>query len=307
MKLTMKDNFNLLEARVIDALEKTDLERIKYHLEKIKTPTITTGVGGSSVVSNYTAKVLNKKNDIIAEHQEPRDMLYKNLNAYDNVIACSYGGKNYGVQTSFDNELNKYLLSANESENENVTNITYETTIDKENSFISLGATLIPMSILLAYYNNNDIEMIKEILNTKQEYDIDFSHIYEILSGYDTSTASTYLETTLTESGIAIPIVHDKYAYCHGRSTTSYNIHPSLIHLNNSTELDELYSKELEPYYKKIISLDSKYEDDIINDFYLTYQSMLLTKNIAEKSESDISRVNYSPIVKKLYHYKGKM
>ena len=57
----------------------------------------------------------------------------------------------------------------------------------------------------------------------------------------------------------------------------------------------------------KIISLDSKYEDDIINDFYLTYQSMLLTKNIAEKSESDISRVNYSPIVKKLYHYKGKM
>ena len=307
MKPTMKDNFNLLEARVIDALEKTDLERIKYHLEKIKTPTITTGVGGSSVVSNYTAKVLNKKNDIIAEHQEPRDMLYKNLNAYDNVIACSYGGKNYGVQTSFDNELNKYLLSANESENENVTNITYETTIDKENSFISLGATLIPMSILLAYYNNNDIEMIKEILNTKQEYDIDFSHIYEILSGYDTSTASTYLETTLTESGIAIPIVHDKYAYCHGRSTTSYNIHPSLIHLNNSTELDELYSKELEPYYKKIISLDSKYEDDIINDFYLTYQSMLLTKNIAEKSESDISRVNYSPVVKKLYHYKGKM
>ena len=76
MKPNMHDNFKLLEERVLDSLEKTDLERIKYHLERIKSPTITTGVGGSSVVSNYTAKVLSTKNGKISEHQEPRDMLY---------------------------------------------------------------------------------------------------------------------------------------------------------------------------------------------------------------------------------------
>ena len=307
MKPTMKDNFDLLEARVIDALDKTDLERIKYHLEKIKKPTITTGVGGSSVVSTYASKVLSNKNGIIAQHQEPRDMLYKNLKGYDNVIACSYGGKNYGVKTSFDNDLNKYLLSSNPSELEEITNLTYDTTINKENSFISLGATLIPMSIMLAYYNDNDIEIIKEILTTAKEYNIDFSTIYEILTGYDTNTASTYLESTLTESGIAIPVVHDKYSYCHGRSTLSYSNDSSLIHLDTKQELDELYKEELPAYYKEIITLDRKYDDDIINDFYLTYQAMLLSKAIAENKERDLSRVNYSPVVKKLYYYKGKM
>lgn len=307
MKPNMQDNFNLLEERVIDALDKTDLERIKYNLEKIKTPTITTGVGGSSVVSNYAAKVLSTKNGIIAEHQEPRDIIYKSLRGYDNVLSCSYGGKNYGVQTAFNNELNKYLLSVNELENPEVTNLTYKTTIPREDSFISLAATLIPMSIMLAYYSDNNIEIIKEILETKKEYNVDFSQVFEIMSGYDTNTASTYLETTLTESGIALPIVHDKYAYCHGRSTLSYNNKPTLIHLNNNTELDELYKRELQPYYKNIIDLDSKYQDQIINDFYLTYQSMLLSKSIAENHYSDLSRVNYSPVVKKLYYYKGKM
>lgn len=61
MKPTMQDNFKLLEERVLDSLEKTDLERIKYELSQIKTPTITTGVGGSSVVSTYAAKVLATK------------------------------------------------------------------------------------------------------------------------------------------------------------------------------------------------------------------------------------------------------
>ena len=52
MKPNMHDNFKLLEERVLDSLEKTDLERISSKLKEIKTPTITTGVGGSSVVSN---------------------------------------------------------------------------------------------------------------------------------------------------------------------------------------------------------------------------------------------------------------
>lgn len=307
MKPNMHDNFKLLEERVLDSLEKTDLERIKYHLEKIKTPTITTGVGGSSVVSNYAAKVLGKKNGIIAEHQEPRDMLYKQLNGYENVLACSYGGKNYGVDTSFSNDLKKYLLSRNPSSDELVTNLTYNATIPDEDSFISLAATLMPMSIMLAYYNDNDISVIKEILKTAREYHIDMDKVYEILSGYDTSTAATYLESTLVEAGLASPVVHDKYSYCHGRTTLSYHHDNSLIHFNKSTELDRLYQEELPQYYNGIITIDSKFNDPIIDDFYLTYQAMLLTKKMAEETGRDLSRMDYNPVVKKLYRYKGKM
>lgn len=307
MKPNMYDNFKLLEERVFDSLEKTDLERISYHLKKINTPTITTGVGGSSVVSNYVAKVLSTKNGIIAEHQEPRDMLYKSLKGYDNILACSYGGKNYGVKTSFANNLNKYLFSRNETQQEILINLNYDTSIEAEDSFISLGATLIPMSIMLAYYNDNDISIIKEILQTAREYNIDINKVYEILSGYDTSTASTYLESTLVEAGLASPVVHDKYSLCHGRTTHSYYHDHALIHLDRDTELDRLYKEELPQYYQDVVILEGKYQDQIIDDFYLTYQAMLLSKAIAEKQGKDLSRVDYSPAVKKTYYFKGKM
>lgn len=307
MKPNMYDNFKLLEERVFNSLEKTDLERISYHLKKINTPTITTGVGGSSVVSNYVAKVLSTKNGIIAEHQEPRDMLYKSLKGYDNILACSYGGKNYGVKTSFANNLNKYLFSRNETQQEIVINLNYDTSIEAEDSFISLGATLIPMSIMLAYYNDNDISIIKEILQTAREYNIDINKVYEILSGYDTSTASTYLESTLVEAGLASPVVHDKYSLCHGRTTHSYYHDHALIHLDRDTELDRLYKEELPQYYQDVVILEGKYQDQIIDDFYLTYQAMLLSKAIAEKQGKDLSRVDYSPAVKKTYYFKGKM
>ena len=307
MKPNMHDNFKLLEKRVLDSLEKTDLERIKYYLERIKTPTITTGVGGSSVVSNYASKVLSSKNGIIAEHQEPRDMLYKTLMGYDNVLACSYGGNNYGVQTSFDNTLNRYLLSRNKSQIDGVTSLNYDTEIENEDSFISLAATLMPMSIMLAYYNDNDISIIKEILEAAREYNIDVDKVYEILTGFDTSTASIYLDSTLAEAGLASPVIHDKYSLCHGRTTLSYHHDNSLIHLNRNTELDKLYKEELPQYYNGIITLEGKYDDPIIDDFYLTYQAMLLSKAMAESAGRDLSRMAYSPAVKKLYRYKGEM
>lgn len=307
MKPNMHDNFKLLEERVLDSLEKTDLERIRYHLKKIDTPTITTGVGGSSVVSNYVAKVLSTKNGIIAEHQESRDMLYKSLKGYDNVLACSYGGKNYGVKTSFGNNLNKYLLSRNESIEEDVTNLTYAASLPDEDSFISLAATLMPMSVMLAYYNDNDISVIKEILQTAREYKIDIDKVYEILTGYDTNTASIYLDSTLAEAGLASPVVHDKYSMCHGRTTLSYHHDHYLIHLDRDTELDRLYKEELPQYYNGVITLKGKYDDQIVDDFYLTYQAMLLSKAMAESIGRDLSRMDYSPATKKLYRYSGEM
>ena len=301
----MQNNFSLLTDRVLDALKNTNLEKTREILSQIKTPTIVTGVGGSKVVSVFTSKILAEKNNIISESIEPRDMLYKKITNYSNILACSYSGTNYGVETSFLNNLNKYLLSSTHVDN--ITNINYQTTLPKEKSFISLAATLIPMTIMLDYYLEGNNKLIKEILNSSYYTLFEEDKVFEIMSGYETSTAHTYLESTMIEANLAIPIVHDKYSYCHGRSTTSYHNNHSLIYFDNNKELDKLMLEELKEYYKKIIILKSKYNDPIINDYYLTLQSMLLTKSLAEQQNKDLSKVNYSPVVKKLYKYKGEM
>ena len=299
----MQENFDILSDRVLDALNKTDLEEIRNILSNIKTPTIVTGVGGSKVVAVFTSKILSTKNGIVSTCLEPRDLLHTPVTGYDNILACSYSGTNFGVQTSFQNELNKYLLSSTRVPN--ITNITYETSLPNEKSFISLAATLIPMTIMLDYYlDGNDI--VPELLN-QDTPSIEPHPVYEIASGIDTITAHTYLESTMVEAGLAIPIVHDKYSYCHGRSTTSYHNNHSLIYFDKDTELDRLMLEDLKEYYNKIIILKSKYNDPIIDDYYLTVRSILLTKSLAEQTNKDLSKVEYSPVVKKLYKYQGQM
>ena len=190
MEKNMKVNFKYLKERVIDSLEHTDLEFIRHELSKINEPTIFSGVGGSSVVSEFGSKVMNKKNGIISINSEPRDFIYRNNNPFRNVVACSYSGNNYGVELSFLNELKKYLLSNNAFEDKDVTYLKYDTTIDSERSFISLGATLIPVSILMDYYLNGKD---KDLVDSIQEQDFNFepeNDIYEIYTGHDTSTAS---------------------------------------------------------------------------------------------------------------------
>lgn len=307
MEKNMKVNFDFLKARVIDSLDNTDLEFIRNELSKLSEPTLFSGVGGSSVVSEFGAKVINTKNGIISVNSEPRDFLYQNNGVFRNVVACSYSGNNYGVELAFLKGLRKYLLSNNSFDDSDVTYLKYGTTIDKERSFISLGATLIPISILMNYYldgkNNPMLDCIGE---SSFNFDLE-SDVYEIFSGYDTSTASKYLESTMVESGIGIPIVHDKYSYCHGRSTLGINYNGIAIYYNRNTEFDLMMLEELKKYYSMIITIDSKFKDQILDDFQMLIQSMYLTKYIAEKKLKDLSKVEYSPIVKKLYKYSGQI
>ena len=307
MEKNMKVNFDFLKARVIDSLDNTDLEFIRNELSKLSEPTLFSGVGGSSVVSEFGAKVINTKNGIISVNSEPRDFLYRNNGAFRNVVACSYSGNNYGVELAFLKGLRKYLLSNNSFDDSGVTYLKYGATIDKERSYISLGATLIPISILMNYYldgkNNPMLDCIGE---SSFNFDLE-SDVYEIFSGYDTSTASKYLESTMVESGIGIPIVHDKYSYCHGRSTLGINYNGIAIYYNRNTEFDLMMLEELKKYYSMIITIDSKFKDQILDDFQMLIQSMYLTKYIAEKKLKDLSKVEYSPIVKKLYKYSGQI
>ena len=307
MEKSMKTNFEFLKERVVDSLDNTDLDYIRNVLSQLDEPTIFSGVGGSSVVSEFGAKVINTKNDIVSVNSEPRDFLYRNNSAFRNVIACSYSGNNYGVELSFLKEFRKYLLSNNSFDNDDITYLKYNTTIDKERSFISLGATLIPVSILMNYYLNGQSSLMLDCIEESSfNFDLE-SDVYEIFSGYDTSTASKYLESTMVESGIGIPMVHDKYSYCHGRSTFGINYNGIAIYYNRNTEFDRMMLNELKHYYSRIITIDSKFEDQILDDYQMLIQSMYLTKYIAEKKSKDLSKVEYSPIVKKLYRYNGKI
>ena len=305
----MQDNFSKLDKRVYDTLKSTDLDKINYNLNSIKGPTLVSGVGGSNVVSEFASKVLTEKNKIITRNTEPRDFKYINTNLYKNVLACSYSGNNYGVELAFLNNLKHYLLASKENKGKDIINLTYNNN-DKEKSFISLGATLIPCSVLLNYYLGKNLN--HNILDLLEEYKYNFNtdcDAYEIFTGIDTSTASNYLESTMVESGIGIRIVHDKYSYCHGRSTLSTkknNIAIYLKHKLNTTELDELLLQELPKYYKDVIVLDSC-SSNILGEYNLLIQSMYLTKYIAEQKEKDLSGVDYSPIVKKLYYFKGDL
>ena len=299
----MQNNFKFLKDRIVDSLSYTDLDYINNELSKLNEPTLFSGVGGSNVVSEFGSKVINIKNNIVSINSEPRNFLYQNNIPFKNVIACSYSGNNYGVELSFRNSLKKYLLSNNSFNDDNVTYLKYNTNIPKENSFISLGATLIPVSILLSYYLNKDNNLILDCI---EELPFNFkptSNIYEIFSGYDTSTASKYLESTMVESGIGIPVVHDKYSYCNGRSTLGYNYNATAIYYNRNTEFDKMMLEELKKYYNLIITIDSKFKDQILDDYQMLIQSMYLSKYIAEKNLIDLSKINYSPIVKKLYKY----
>ena len=307
MEKNMQINFEYLDKRVLDSLERTDLGKIRYELSKLNEPTILSGVGGSSVVSEFGSRVISKTNQVIATNSEPRDLVYKTTSGYKNIIACSYSGNNYGVQIAFDNTLKKYLLSNNRYDDNEVTYLQYLTTIDKERSFISLGATLIPVTIFLDYYLKGDNKVIKELLHSTQ-FDFDTScDAYEIFSGYDTSTTSKYLESTITEAGIGIPLVHDKYSYCHGRSTVSINYTNIAIYLNRNTELDKLLLQELPRYYKTVLVLESSQQDPILADYDMLIQAMYLTKYIAEQQSKDLSKVEYSPLCKKLYTYNGSL
>jgi len=298
----MKDNFNLLTKRVLDSLDRSDLEYIYSKLREIKGATILTGSGGSSVVSLYGSKVLERTNGIITTPLSPRDMLYKPIDNYENVISCSYSGNNFGVETSFNNNLNKYLLSTGRIDG--VNNLTY--VMDSERSFISLAATLTPMAILLSYYLKGDTSVIKEILNSSYQINNLTGSVYEVMSGYESSVASKYLESTLTESGLGECIVHDKYDYCHGRSTIGYGKDTNLIYFDGKTELDKLLISLLKD--RRITTIPYKYDDPLINEFYLTYQSMLLSYGIALEQGKGLSKVDYDPsIVKKVYKYRGGM
>lgn len=306
----MKYNFEKLKERVLDTLR---FSNVSKQLQKIKGPTICVGSGGSKVVADFAALVLNTKNNCSVKVSDPRDVLYENLAPYKNLFVCSYSGNNHGVNILSSLKIKKHLLTYKEGKKENYNTLSCISTLDKEMSFISLAATLMPMSILLSYYLNKDIsDLIEEMFNRVQNQKFVIKNTllpFEVMSGNDTSSPQVYLDSTFVESGLNTITTHSKYDFCHGRSTLAYTKESNLIYLiSNKKELDDLLLTNLENRYSSIITLQSDYEDPIIANFHLTLQVMYLTEYLATKQNIDLSIVNYDKeLCKKLYKYTGEM
>jgi hypothetical protein len=306
----MYDNFDYLLERIIDAIKVSDINKICNQLQSIKGNTICTGSGGSSVISEFASKVLNIKNNCLCINIEPRDILYETINHFDNIFICSYTGSNYGVKSSLNNNLNKYLLTHGNIKNKDINLIQFKTSIDDESSFISLAATLIPMSILLCYYlgEKEAVKTIKKIFKDIKDIEIKDYKVYEIISGLDTIVPERFIESTLVESGIALPIVHHKYNYCHGRSTLAFHSDNALIYLKaKSKDIDKVILNKAKEIYKNITILDTEYEDLVIANYHLTIKAMFLCKSIATIKHKDLSIVKYIKGIGIFYYFKGEM
>lgn len=301
----MEENFSLLESRIFNTIAFTDCEKLFHSLEKIKGNTIFVGAGGSRVVAEFARIVLEKKNHLLGLTCSYRDLCYRDLSFYQNLFIASYSGTNYGVQLCAKLPLKKYLFSSlKEGEFQEL--LSYHSCLKKEHSFISIGATLIPISLLLLYYDPTfsfSTTFNKEFLLSKPYTS------FEVYTGTDTVVAATYLESTMVEGGLGSIILHDKYDYCHGRSTYSKEISTLTIYLiNQEKELDRELLSLLSNSKREIVILRGETEDEVRNQYQLLVKSMYLTKQIAILLAKDLSNIDYDKkIVPKIYHFEGEM
>lgn len=327
MKKTMEETFHLLNARLIDANYMID-ESSLANLNELKGTTITIGCGGSLVVANYLSKVLMEKG-IFSISKNARDILHEKQ-LVDNLIGFSYSGKTHGIQLALDHFTgNKYLLTCNtnmEKDNTKIISLGYEN-MDKEESYISISSTLIPMGELLKFHKNMSkyefSKFLREILEeaNKWAYQVNWknnkvsnsSEVFEIFTGNDTSTTALFLESLLVEAGLGIPILHDKYSFCHGRSTLAYknNKKHNLIYLmNEQSELDDFLLSLIKNNYNNIMIMDVSNQNmtSLEKEYYLTVKSIFFCKRLAEEKNMDLSQVGYNPyVVRKVYPYKGEI
>jgi len=327
---SMEENFEKLENRLIEANQNIDASSLKESLDNIEGTAITIGCGGSLVVADYLSKVLNSRG-IFTTCKNSRDIVHGRFNA-NSLFGCSYSGKTYGIKLALENFIgNKYLITCNDKINidsDTKVILTGYSEMDKEKSFVSLSSTLIPIGEFLKYHENmskeefsnkvvsyiNEANCWLRSLTYQNFLGYGSSEVFEIITGYDTEVASIFLESTLIESGLGNVVVHDKYSYCHGRSTINYldeRSHNLIYLINEKTEIDDFLVDRLRKtdyFPMTVIDVSSSNTSSLERQYELLIKAVFLSKKIANDKRLDLSQVNYNrELVKKLYNYKGEM
>lgn len=331
-------NFLKLEKRILsinDPLlnKANDIRKMLYQLTIDNKPTLIMATGGSKVVAYYLQLIIERLeiNGVICEVIEPRDYFYKvNRNQFSNLIAISTSGNTNGIKDVLDDfNGTKFLITQNNQESNYQViswgNEKYET----EKSFISLASSLGPITLMLDAITSLNMEIgsdeikkinykIKELLIRSREkidkISVNFKDIslIQIMSGYETKTSSSVLESNLVETGLASPVMHDKGSFCHGRSNLLFQYPDShVIYLcHQRRELDNILIELINKEYSNISIFDTEdiKEDYFWKEYYLILQMYFLSKKIADDKNIDLTQPEYNPkLVKKLYNFRGDM
>lgn len=331
-------NFSKLEERIMQVNDPylgkyNDIREMLYDLTIDNKPTLIMATGGSKVIAYYLQLIIERLGltGIICEVIEPRDYFYKaNRGMFSNLIAISASGNTNRISEALlDFRGNKYLITENKKES-NYQVVSWSNELyDREKSFISLATSLGPISLLLDSTTSLNLELgsneikrindkIKELLSRSKEkinkLNVDFkdTSLIQIMSGYETKTSASVLESNLTEVGLAPAVIHDKGSYCHGRSNLLFQYPNSkLIYLSHGLkELDDLLIDSINGEYSNISVFDTNdLSDNILwKEYYLILQMYFLSKKIAEDKNIDLTQPEYNPtLVKKLYKFKGEM
>lgn len=331
-------NFSKLEERIMQVNDPylgkyNDIRKMLYDLTIDNKPTLIMATGGSKVIAYYLQLIIERLGltGIICEVIEPRDYFYKaNRDMFSNLIAISTSGNTNGISEALlDFRGNKYLITENKKES-NYQVVSWSNELyDREKSFISLATSLGLISLLLDSTTSLNLELgsneikkindkIKELLSRSKEkinkLNVDFkdTSLIQIMSGYETKTSASVLESNLTEVGLAPAVIHDKGSYCHGRSNLLFQYPNSkLIYLSHGLkELDDLLIDSINGEYSNISVFDTNDLSDNIfwKEYYLILQMYFLSKKIAEDKNIDLTQPEYNPtLVKKLYKFKGEM
>ena len=333
-----KVNFSRLEERIMAInnpfLGKfNNVREMLYELTIENKPTLIMATGGSKVIAYYLQLIIERLGftRIICEVIEPRDYFYKaNRDSFSNLIAISASGSTNGLEealTSFKGK--KYLICEKEKDTDYEVISWGNKLYEREKSFISLATSLGPITLLLdsttslnLVIGSNEIkrinDKIKELLIRsadkidRLQFDFKDISLVQIMSGYETKTSSSVLESNLAEVGLSAPVIHDKGSYCHGRSNLLFR-HPNsrMIYLTHELkDLDNLLINSINDEYSNLIVFNTADLDENIywKEYYLTLQMYFLSKKIAEDKNIDLTMPEYNPrLVNKMYNFKGEM
>lgn len=331
-------NFSKLGERIMQINDPylgkyNDIREMLYELTIDNEPTLIIATGGSKVIAYYLQLIIERLGltGIICEVIEPRDYFYKvNRKMFSNLIVISASGNTNGINEALlDFKGNKYLVTENMKES-NYQIVSWGNKLyDKEKSFISLATSLGPISLLLDSTTSLNLELdsnkikkindkIKELLLKSGEkidsLNVKFkdTSLIQIISGYETKSSASVLESNLTEVGLTSSVIHDKGSYCHGRSNLLFQYPNSrIIYLSHGLkELDSLLIDAINSEYSNISVFDTSDLNDNIfwKEYYLILQMYFLSKKIAEDKNIDLTQPEYNPtLVKRLYKFKGEM
>lgn len=333
-----KVNFSRLEERIMAINDPflgkfNNVREMLYELTIENKPTLIMATGGSKVIAYYLQLIIERLGftGIICEVIEPRDYFYKaNKEMFSNLIAISASGKTNGIVEALANfKGNKYLICEKEK-NADYQIISWSNELcDKEKSFISLATSIGPMTLLLDATTSPNMEIgsneisrinskIKELLIRSTDkinrlpMDFKDTSLIQIISGYETRTSSSVLESNLVEVGLCAPVIHDKGSYCHGRSNLLFR-HPNshMIYLTHELkEIDNMLINSINDEYSNLTVFNTHDLDENIfwKEYFLILQMYFLSKKIADDKNIDLTMPEYNPrLVKKMYNFKGEM